>query len=81
MSYYLYILRCSDDTYYTGITTDRKKRLQAHNHAKTGAKYTRVRRPVTLIYSEPFMSRSEALKREWEVKKLTRREKEKLWQK
>lgn len=75
--WYLYILRCGDHTLYTGITTDVEKRLEAHRRGK-GAKYTRGRTPLELVYREELESHSLALKREAEVKKLTRTEKEKL---
>lgn len=75
--WYLYILRCGDDTLYTGITTDVEKRLNAHRSGK-GAKYTRGRAPLELVYSEICESHSHALKRELEVKHLTREEKRKL---
>lgn len=74
---YTYILRCSDGTFYTGWTNDLEKRLKAHNEGK-GAKYTKVRRPVTLEYYERFSSKEEAMKREYEIKHLTRKKKEKL---
>ena len=73
----LYILRCGDNTYYTGITNDLNKRLEAHRSGK-GAKYTRGRAPLELVYQEVCEDHSCALRREWEVKKLTRTEKEKL---
>jgi len=73
----LYILRCGDGTLYTGITTDVEKRLEAHRTGK-GAKYTRGRGPLELVYSEDCGDHSAALKRELEVKKLTREEKETL---
>ena len=73
----LYILRCGDNTYYTGITNDLDKRLEAHRSGK-GAKYTRGRAPLELVYQEVCEDHSHALRREWEVKKLTRTEKEKL---
>lgn len=76
-SWYLYILRCKDNTLYTGITTDVEKRLEAHRSGK-GAKYTRGRTPLELVYREICESHSDALKRELEIKSLTRREKEKL---
>ena len=62
------MLQCSDRTLYTGITTDLQRRLREHNEAKAGARYTRVRRPVTLVYSEPAGSRSEAARREAQIK-------------
>lgn len=74
---YTYILRCSDDTFYTGWTTDLKKRIKVHNLGK-GAKYTRARVPVTLVYWEEYESREEAMKREVAIKKLTRKKKESL---
>lgn len=73
----LYILRCGDGTLYTGITTDVEKRLEAHRSGK-GAKYTRGRGPLELVYSEECGDHSAALKRELEIKALTREEKQKL---
>lgn len=73
----VYILKCSDGTLYTGWTDDLEKRLAAHNAGK-GAKYTRGRGPVELVYQESFSSKSEAMKREYAVKKLPRDEKMKL---
>ena len=73
--WYLYILRCGDGTLYTGITTDVEKRLEAHRSGK-GAKYTRGRAPLELVYREVCGSHSDALKRESAVKKLTRIQKE-----
>lgn len=75
--WYLYILRCGDGTLYTGITTDVPKRLEQHRTGK-GAKYTRGRSPLDLVYQEECGSHSEALKRELAVKKLTREQKEVL---
>ena len=75
--WYLYILRCGDGTLYTGITTDVVRRLEAHRQGR-GAKYTRGRGPLTLAYQEECGSHSEALKRELEVKALSRTEKEQL---
>lgn len=78
-SYYVYMVECSDGTYYTGITTDIKRRIEEHNTSEKGAKYTRTRRPVRLVYSEEYPDRSSASKREWEIKnKFTRAEKQKL---
>ncbi len=71
----MYVLRCADDSLYTGITTDLVRREKEHNTAKVGAKYTRMRRPVTVVYSERFKSRSEAGVREAALKKLSRLEK------
>ena len=76
-NWYLYILRCKDGTLYTGITTDVDKRLEAHRSGK-GAKYTRGRSPLELVYRETCGSHSEALKRERKIKSLTREDKEKL---
>ena len=75
--WYLYILRCKDNTLYTGITTDVEKRLEVHRSGK-GAKYTRGRGPLELVYREACGSHSEALKREAEIKKLPREKKENL---
>ena len=77
MSWYIYILRCGDDTLYTGITDDVEKRFAAHCTGK-GAKYTRGRGPLTLVYTEEVEDKSAALKREHAVKKLPRAEKLKL---
>ena len=75
LNWYLYILRCGDGTLYTGITTDVEKRLEVHRSGK-GAKYTRGRTPLELVYREVCGSHSDALKRESAVKKLTRIQKE-----
>ena len=75
MSYFTYILRCNDDTFYTGSTNDLEKRLHKHNHLKTWAHYTKIRRPVELVYSESFETVNEALKREYEIKQMKREEK------
>ena len=79
-NWYLYILRCGDGTLYTGITTDVEKRLAAHRAGK-GAKYTRGRGPLELVYREELPDHSAALKREHEVKSMPRHEKEKLIEK
>ena len=71
---YVYILRCVDGTLYCGWTTDLEARLAAHNSGK-GAKYTRSRRPVELVYSEAYEDRHDALSREWHIKRMTREEK------
>ena len=76
----LYILRCGDGTLYTGITTDVEKRLEAHRNGK-GAKYTRGRAPLDLVYREECGDHSAALKREAEIKKMSREEKLKLTEK
>ena len=75
--WYLYILRCKDGSLYTGITTDVEKRLEAHRSGK-GAKYTRGRGPLELVYKEECGDRSNALRREAEIKRLPRDEKLKL---
>mgnify|MGYP001969684103 FL=1 len=72
----MYVVECADGSYYTGITTDITRRLHEHNHTKRGAKYTRARRPVGLIYSERYDDRSKASKAEAAFKKLTRKQKE-----
>ena len=77
MAYFTYILRCCDDTLYTGWTNDLAKRTQKHNEGK-GGDYTRARRPVTLVYFETFETKSEAMKRECAIKKLRRPQKEAL---
>ena len=77
MSWYIYILRCGDDTLYTGITDDVDKRFAAHCAGK-GAKYTRGRGPLTLVHTEEVLDKSTALKREHTIKKMRRVEKLKL---
>lgn len=77
MAYWLYILRCGDGTLYTGTTDDVERRLAAHRGGK-GAKYTRGRGPLEVVYREAFPDKSAALKREWAVKRLSREEKLKL---
>lgn len=74
---YTYILKCADNTLYTGWTTNLEKRLKAHNQGK-GAKYTRARRPVTLVYQEIFETKEQAMHREAMIKKLSRPQKERL---
>lgn len=78
LSWYLYILRCADNTLYTGITRDLERRILEHNGNKKGAKYTRSRQPVTLVYSRECADHSEALKEEIRIKKLTRKKKEEI---
>ena len=74
-NYYIYILECADNTLYTGYTNDLDNRLKAHNAGK-GAKYTKSRLPVKLVYSETFDNKKEAMSREWFIKhRLTREEK------
>ena len=75
--YYTYILLCADGTYYTGYTTGLEQRVAAHNDGK-GAKYTRVRRPVKLVYHETYTTKEEAMSREALIKQLSKKEKEKL---
>lgn len=69
--YYVYLLKCNDNSLYCGYTVDLQNRVSAHNN-KTGAKYTRSRTPVELVYYEIFSNKSDALKRECSIKKLTR---------
>lgn len=73
----IYILKCSDGTFYTGITTDLARRIERHNSGD-GARYTKSRRPVSLIYSEEVKSKSEAKRKEIKIKSLSRENKEKL---
>jgi len=75
--HFVYVLRCADGTLYTGWTTDLERRVKAHNSGK-GAKYTRSRTPVELVYFEEFDDKIEAQKREYAVKRLSRAEKEEL---
>jgi putative endonuclease len=74
---YTYILRCADGSYYTGWTNDLEKRIEAHNTGH-GAKYTKSRIPVELVYFELHETKEAAMKREYEIKQMTRLEKEKL---
>ena len=74
---YTYMLRCNDGTLYTGWTTDLEKRIHAHNDGK-GAKYTKSRTPVNLVYFEAFETKQEALRRESAIKKMSRSDKLKL---
>ncbi|MBM7623937.1 GIY-YIG nuclease family protein [Sporohalobacter salinus] len=74
MGHYVYILRCADKTLYTGYTTDLDRRVKEHNQGK-GAKYTRGRRPVELVYNEEYDTRSKAQKKEYEIKEYTRQKK------
>lgn len=77
MSWFVYMLRCGDGTLYTGVTDDVPRRLAAHRAGK-GAKYTRGRGPLELVYSEQVSDKSAALRREYQIKRLTRQEKKKL---
>ena len=74
---YTYIVKCSDGSLYTGWTTDIEKRIEAHNSGR-GAKYTKSRRPVTLVYYEEFATKEEAMKREYAIKQMKREEKKAL---
>ena len=74
---YRYMLKCSDGTLYTGWTNDLEKRVEAHNSGK-GAKYTKARRPVELAYYEEFETKEQAMKREYAIKQLGRKEKQEL---
>jgi putative endonuclease len=75
MKYFVYILKCNDNTLYTGITTDLKRRVSEHNSSLKGAKYTKQRRPVELVYAQEESDRSSASKREYEIKHLSRMQK------
>ena len=76
--WFVYMLRCSDNSLYTGVTTDVERRVEEHNGEKSVTKYTRVRQPVTVAYQESASSRSEACKREAQLKKLRKVDKEAL---
>lgn len=78
INWFVYILRCKDNSLYTGITTNLMRRIDEHNNKKKGAKYTRSRRPVCLVYQEEYQSRSEASQREYKIKKLPLHKKSKL---
>lgn len=73
--YFVYIVKCSDETLYTGMTSDLGRRIKEHNNSKLGARYTKIRRPVKLMYSKEFEDRSTALIEEARIKKLSRKEK------
>jgi len=75
MSYFVYILRCNDNSLYVGCTNNLEKRLQQHNESKSGAHYTKIRRPVMLSYSESYSTLKEARYREAELKRWKREEK------
>jgi putative endonuclease len=77
-SWYVYIVRCNDGTFYTGVARDLNRRIQQHNHGNAGAKYTRARRPVELVYHETAADRSSAQQREYHVRKLSVAEKRQL---
>lgn len=75
---YTYIVQCADGTFYTGWTNCLKKRIEAHNTGKDGAKYTKAKRPVTLVYYEGYATKEEAMRREYQIKQYTRVRKEQL---
>ena len=75
MSYFVYMLKCADSSLYVGCTNDLERRINEHNTAKRGAHYTKIRRPVALMYSELFRTLEKARKREAEIKRLTREKK------
>lgn len=77
MTNYTYILKCDDGSFYTGWTNNLEKRIKDHNEGK-GAKYTKSRRPVTLAYYETFATKEEAMRREYAIKQLSRKQKESL---
>ncbi len=72
-TYIVYIVQCADNTLYTGITNELERRIQEHNSSDKGAKYTRARRPVVLVYQEEHIDRSSASKREYVIKKMSRK--------
>ena len=72
---YTYIVECADGTLYTGRTTNVQKRVKAHNEEKSGAKYTKAKRPVKLVYYEGYETKEEAMRREYAIKQLTRKQK------
>ena len=78
--WFVYVLKCFDNTLYTGITTDTKRRELEHNTSLKAAKYTRIRRPVELVYAKEFKNRSEASKEEYRIKQLSRKQKDSLIQ-
>ena len=79
-NWYVYIVQCNDDTLYTGICCDVQRRIHEHNNLKSAARYTRVRRPVKLVYQEQASSRSTAAQREYRIKKMKTEEKQALIQ-
>lgn len=78
MVYFIYLLRCSDNSLYCGQTNDLKRRVEEHNRNRSKSKYTRTRKPVRLVYFEKYKTVNEALKREFEIKKMTKAKKEML---
>lgn len=81
MTFFVYVLECSDSTYYVGCTGNLTKRVREHNESKRGAHYTKIRRPVRLQYSEEYATLLEARGREAEIKKWPRKKKGQLWMK
>ena len=79
-TYYVYIIECEDQTLYTGISTNPERRLKEHQESKLGAKYTKAHKPVKIVYLEEFKNRSEASKREYQIKQLNKMQKLKLIQ-
>lgn len=77
MSWFVYLVRTNKNTLYCGCTNNLDKRIADHNNGR-GAKYTKTRRPVTLVYSESFDTKSDAMKREWQIKQYTRQQKQNL---
>ncbi len=77
-TWWIYLLRCNDNSLYAGVTTDIKRRVKEHNTSKLGAKYTRARRPVALAYLETAENKSVACQREYKIRKLSKVQKEKL---
>lgn len=75
MSHFVYILECSDQTLYVGCTNDLERRLLQHNNSKSGAHYTKLRRPIKLVYYETFTTLKEAMRREYEIKQWSRKKK------
>jgi len=78
MTYFIYLLRCSDNSLYCGQTKDLKRRVKEHNGIDSKSKYTRTRKPVSLVYFEKYKTISEALKREFEIKQMKKLKKEML---
>ncbi len=77
-TWFFYVVRCCDDSFYAGVTTDIERRLREHNTNNRGAKYTRTRRPVVLVYEKQFTNRSEAQQAEYAFKQLRRKDKNKF---
>ena len=76
--WFVYILECADKSFYTGITTDINRRLAEHNSDAKGARYTRMHRPVELVFRQSFANRSQASKQEYKIKQLSRKQKQDL---